>query len=96
MTSKSKVFIADLASISQYYGVPKEVELLSADIEDTFQSSKPGCICINESMFKAGLGLPSEFNISKALNRMGEDLGRSDPMDNPLNKEYRMLVSQDF
>ncbi|KAL5991563.1 hypothetical protein ACLOJK_012472 [Asimina triloba] len=68
MDGKGKTFIANLASIYQYYEIPKEVELLAADIEDTSQSSKPGCISINESIFKARVELPFEFDVSEALN----------------------------
>ncbi|KAL6005067.1 hypothetical protein ACLOJK_005628 [Asimina triloba] len=49
---KGKIFTIDLASIRQCYKIPKEVELLATDINNIPQSSKSGCICINESMFK--------------------------------------------
>ncbi|KAL6006730.1 hypothetical protein ACLOJK_032223 [Asimina triloba] len=64
---KGKIFTANLASIRQCYEISKEVDLLAANINDTPQSSKLGCI-YNESMFKVEVKLSFEFDISETLN----------------------------
>ncbi|KAL5984762.1 hypothetical protein ACLOJK_041384 [Asimina triloba] len=69
MTSKKRLIsLVDLDSVRARYGVPMEVELLTARHDERYKDQRLGFICVNEFVLKFGVKLPFKFGVVEVLN----------------------------
>ncbi|KAL6007856.1 hypothetical protein ACLOJK_033360 [Asimina triloba] len=51
--------------------IPDGIELLAPEQGETFNDYHPGCICLNEFMFKVGVRAPFKYGVAELLNIFG-------------------------